>query len=838
MQLFNLIGNIQLTGLNSVQSGLNNIGSRLTSVGGKIAQFGGALTAGISVPIAGLALAGIKYNSTMENLTTNFEVMLGSADEAGKMVQKLKEMGAATPFDATQLASYTETLLAFGYTGNEVLPIMSRLGDISLGNNEKMSSLTRTMGQINSLGRLQGGDLNQLIGQGWNPLNEITKKTGESMEEVRKRMSQGKVTYKEVEQALIDATSKGGTFYQGMAKGSQTLEGRISTLKDNFNSFLGEATKPLFDFLANTAVPALIKLTEKLSNLSPKTKMLITIFAALAAIIPVIITAIGGLIVGIGSVITAVGAISGVLTVISGALAGISAPVLAVIGVIVSLIAIFTTLMIKSESFRTKIFTVFESVKTIITNVSNVIKQAFLNIDFSGVIEAFNKIKEHSGGIIKTFTMVVNVLKIILNALIMHFKTVGIVIGVTIAAVTGIVVGLVNGLIGGFSGLIEIIAGVILIVEGLVSVIMGLVTGDMSMVKEGFIAMWDGIKTVFIGAFNFIVGLVKGFIDGIVGFFTSLYNTLVGNSIIPDMVNGIIRWIAQLPGKVLSLIASFISGIISKFNNLKSKVISVVSGFMNSIKTKFNQMKSVVGSVISALVNKAISLFNSFKSKVGSVISAIKNIIQSRFNAAKSIAIGIISSLVSSAVSRFQSIKSKISSVINSVKSTISNGFNAAKSMAVRIIQSLASSVSSKFNMIKSAIQGVANKFSTITSAVQRVINKIKQIKFPSIPKGLPGFAGGVRNFGGGLAMVGERGPELIYLPKGSNVYSNKDTRTMLNSMGSVGKSVIPNITGGNENFIMNGNITIDASKISDITDVINIFKNLKSEQIARGGAY
>ena len=145
------------------------------------------------------------------------------------------------------MANYTKTLLSFGYTQKNVLPIMGRIGDISLGNNAKMASMTRTMGQINSLGKLMGGDLNQLINQGWNPLNEITKKTGESMAEVRKRMSQGKVAYKEVEQALISTTSKGGQFYNGMAEGSKTLSGMISTLKDNFSMLAGELTKPIFD---------------------------------------------------------------------------------------------------------------------------------------------------------------------------------------------------------------------------------------------------------------------------------------------------------------------------------------------------------------------------------------------------------------------------------------------------------------------------------------------------------------------------------------------------------------------------------------------------------------
>jgi hypothetical protein len=66
-----------------------------------------------------------------------------------------------------------------------------------------------------------------------------------------------------------------------------------------------------------------------------------------------------------------------------------------------------------------------------------------------------------------------------------------------------------------------------------------------------------------------------------------------------------------------------------------------------------------------------------------------------------------------------------------------------------------------------------------------RLINAIRSIPTPKIPgagllKHLPGFAGGVNNFGGGLAVVGERGPELVNLPRGSSVFSNSDSRDMV----------------------------------------------------------
>jgi hypothetical protein len=64
----------------------------------------------------------------------------------------------------------------------------------------------------------------------------------------------------------------------------------------------------------------------------------------------------------------------------------------------------------------------------------------------------------------------------------------------------------------------------------------------------------------------------------------------------------------------------------------------------------------------------------------------------------------------------------------------------------------------------------------------------------PGNPKvKLPRFANGVENFSGGAAIVGERGPELVYLPRGSNVMTNKDTMRAMN--------------GGTNNFY--GNITL-----------------------------
>jgi len=332
-QIFDVFGDIRFEGMDQVMGQLSNLGSGLSSLGGQITSFGGKLIDGISKPIVGLIEQGVTYNSTIENLQSSFAVMLGSEEKAVQMTEKLKEVGKETPFEVVGLAETTKTLLNYGYTQDNVIPTMMRLGDVSLGNEERFKGLALVMGQINGLGKLQAGDFNQLINRGWNPYNEIAKRTGETMAQFRERMRDGKVSSKEVEQALIDATSAGGMFYGGMEKGSQTLSGKISTLKDTFNDFLGSAVKPISEWLGNVLVPKLTQLGEYLGGLSEHTKMIILVVAGVVA-------AIGPLIAGFGILITVIGTVISAAGTIGGVLAALSPEIILIVGAIGAIVAV------------------------------------------------------------------------------------------------------------------------------------------------------------------------------------------------------------------------------------------------------------------------------------------------------------------------------------------------------------------------------------------------------------------------------------------------------------------------------------------------------------------
>lgn len=237
---------------------------------GSIAKAGLKVTASAIGAVSGAfgaaVLSGVKYNSQMEQYITSFGTMLGSAEEATKLVNNLKEMGAKTPFETSDLAKASQTLLAFGTSAKDLLPTLQMLGDVSQGNKERFDSLTLAFAQVGSAGKLSGQDLLQFVNAGFNPLNEISKMTGESMAELKERMSAGGVSAEEVAEAFKHATSEGGQFYQAMEAQSQTFNGQMSTLKDNAMSFIGELTLGVTNTLKDSVLPTVNGWLEELQS--------------------------------------------------------------------------------------------------------------------------------------------------------------------------------------------------------------------------------------------------------------------------------------------------------------------------------------------------------------------------------------------------------------------------------------------------------------------------------------------------------------------------------------------------------------------------------------------
>ena len=209
----------------------------------------------VSTALVAGATAGAKYNATIEQYKTSFEVMTGSAEKATEVVEKLKKLGAETPFEMTDLADTTQLLMNYGLTADDAISKMQMLGDISQGSAEKMNRIAMAYGQMSSAGKVSLEDIKQMIEAGFNPLQEISQTTGESMSSLYDRISKGTITVDEITASMERSTSAGGKYFQSMQKQSQTVNGQLSTLKDNASQLLGTLTEGFSTTLGGTLLP-------------------------------------------------------------------------------------------------------------------------------------------------------------------------------------------------------------------------------------------------------------------------------------------------------------------------------------------------------------------------------------------------------------------------------------------------------------------------------------------------------------------------------------------------------------------------------------------------------
>ena len=170
-----------------------------------------------------------KLGAQAEQTSTAFTVLVGSEQKASQVLGEISKFAAATPFSKMNLEGAAQTMLNFGVSSDAVMTRLKQLGDISMGDAQKLSSLSLVYGQVAAAGKMQGQDLQQFIDAGFNPLRELAQMTGKSYQELQEMMSKGQITVEAVEAAMKHATDTGGQFHGMMDATSKTVSGKLST---------------------------------------------------------------------------------------------------------------------------------------------------------------------------------------------------------------------------------------------------------------------------------------------------------------------------------------------------------------------------------------------------------------------------------------------------------------------------------------------------------------------------------------------------------------------------------------------------------------------------------
>lgn len=206
---------------------------------GKLKQMSGMLLGGMG--LKELASKVISVRAEFESMETSLKVLLGGNEERlNNIMGQIKEYALASPLNTKDMVGAVQMMTSFGIEAEKSIDYLKAIGDISMGDTGKFNSLALAFSQMSSAGKLMGQDLMQMVNQGFNPLEEIARKTGKSIGELKNEMSKGAITSKMVQDAFISATSAGGKFYGMASEGAKTLNGQISMLQESFDNMFNE----------------------------------------------------------------------------------------------------------------------------------------------------------------------------------------------------------------------------------------------------------------------------------------------------------------------------------------------------------------------------------------------------------------------------------------------------------------------------------------------------------------------------------------------------------------------------------------------------------------------
>ena len=206
---------------------------------GKLKQMSGMILGGMG--LKELASRIISVRAEFESMETSLKVLLGGNEERlNNIMGQIKEYALASPLNTKDMVGAVQMMTSFGIEAEKSISYLKAIGDISMGDSGKFNSLALAFSQMSSAGKLMGQDLLQMINAGFSPLEEISRKTGKSIGELKNEMSKGAITSKMVQDAFISATSAGGKFFGMSSEGAKTLNGQISMLQESFDNMFNE----------------------------------------------------------------------------------------------------------------------------------------------------------------------------------------------------------------------------------------------------------------------------------------------------------------------------------------------------------------------------------------------------------------------------------------------------------------------------------------------------------------------------------------------------------------------------------------------------------------------
>jgi tape measure domain-containing protein len=643
--------------ISSVSTTTEKTNSKLGGIAksmGKTMVVAGAAAATALVAVGGAAVkTGIKTASAMEQAKISFTTMLGSAQKADAFLRDLAKFAAETPFEFPELQTAASSLVSAGINADKVIPIMRTLGDVTSGmgtGSEGIKRATVALQQMNAAQKISGEDLNQLRDAGIPVYDLLAKALGKSKGEVVKLAQSGKLGKDALDKMMQALESgKGLERFNGlMEKQSKSLAGIWSNMKDTFQMGMAKAVQPLLPLIKEGLGGAM----KALSGLMPFVQKGFTAFAkvaqpALAVILP--------LIENIGP------ALSGM----AGSMSPVAIGFKLISGLMPELVKLFKTLgPVIMDLAKIIGQGVSDAIAALLPVLAELIK-----VLGPVLVQVLKALMPVVGTLIKSFVSLLPPILSIIKALLPLIPVVGQLV-VALAPLLQILAELVAA----FGPLIVVVAQLI---SSIVSQLVPAFQAVMPVVALVAKILGEGIAT---GA-----KIVIAIIQQIVKAFTWMFNVLVGGSIVPDLVKGILRWFGRLFSDGTAVIRKLVNTIVGLFQWLWSKLGAIAAGIRDSVVSRVRQLRDWALAAFRGLRDSANSIMDTARRWVVGRMTSLRDGVRSMANSARD-----------AALNAFRYIRDKVGGIFSSAVSNISKVWGGLKNVLKAPISFLIDTVINK----------------------------------------------------------------------------------------------------------------------------------------------
>ena len=271
--------------LNDNKKALDNNGDSMGKTMVKAGLIKDALVE-VAKAIWNVGKSAVEYNAQLETYTASFESFLGSAEEAQKAVQAIKDDASNMPFGSSDLIEANRALITTGESAEDSRKNINALAEAVAatgGGNAELSRMASNLAQIKNTGKATSVDIKQFANAGINIYGLLSEYTGKSIDEVKEM----EVTYEDLTAALQKATEEGGMYYGAMGKQAETYNGQLNSLKSRIQDTLGTTFQSVSDTLKDKVFPAINEALDSI-DFDSLGESIGKIMELVAAILPVV----------------------------------------------------------------------------------------------------------------------------------------------------------------------------------------------------------------------------------------------------------------------------------------------------------------------------------------------------------------------------------------------------------------------------------------------------------------------------------------------------------------------------------------------------------------------